>query len=227
MSNVLVIAAHPDDEILGVGGTVKKHTLKGDDVYCVILGEGQASRFDKDSSISKKMIEDLHTDTINAIKTVGYRDVEFYSLPDNRFDSVDLLDIIKIIEQIITRIKPEIIYTHHFGDRNVDHRLTYEAVLTACRPCVFEHVKKILLFETPSSTEWDFTYRHNSFNPNVFIDISSTIDFKLDAMAYYKTELKEYPHPRSLKALKVVAQKRGITVNKEYAEAFELIRSVE
>ncbi|WP_427338095.1 PIG-L deacetylase family protein [Caloranaerobacter sp. DY30410] len=227
MSKILVIAAHPDDEILGVGGTVKKHVNKGDIVDCLILGEGMTSRGKKREDTDKKILDKLHEDTLNAAKIIGYRNVYFSNLPDNRFDSIDLLDIIKEVEKYVDMLKPDIIYTHHYGDLNIDHRKTFESVITACRPVGEYSVKEIYTFETPSSTEWNFKYEDNIFKPNVFIDIEDTIKDKLDAIACYKTEIRDYPHPRSLKALKIIAQRWGIIVGKKYVEVFELIRKVD
>lgn len=226
MNKVLVIAAHPDDEILGIGGTVKRHVDNGDLVNCVILGEGMTSRKDKRLDTRKIEINSLHEDAKKAAKIIGFEQIYFESLPDNRFDSIDLLDIIKIIERYIERLKPNIVYTHHHGDRNIDHRLTFDAVLTACRPVGDYSVKEIYAFETPSSTEWDFSYGSNSFVPNIFVDIENTLQDKLNAMACYKTELKEYPHPRSLEALEIIAARWGTVIGKRYVEAFELIRKI-
>lgn len=226
MNKVLVIVAHPDDEILGVGGTIRKHVDNGDLVNCLILGEGLTSRKGKRSDTDKFSITSLHEDAKIAGKILGFEQIYFESLPDNRFDSIELLNIIKIVEKYVDELKPNIIYTHHRGDRNIDHRLTYEAVLTACRPVGEYSVKEIYSFETPSSTEWDFTYKSNSFMPNVFIDIEGTIQNKLEAMKCYVTEIKDYPHPRSLEALSIIAKRWGIVVGKKYVEAFELILKI-
>ena len=226
MNKILVVAAHPDDEILGVGGTVKKHNIQGDEVYTLILGEGMTSRTENREDTSNKKIQKLHQQTIEAAEIIGFKKVFFSDFPDNRFDTIDLLDIIKEIEKYIDKIKPEIVYTHHIGDLNIDHEKTFRAVLTATRPFSECSVKKLYTFETPSSTEWNFNYENNRFNPNVFIDIEGTIDDKLEAMKCYKSELKKYPHPRSIKSLEIIAQKWGTVVGKKYAEAFRLIREI-
>lgn len=225
MSNVLVIVAHPDDEILGVGATIAKHVGNGDECFALILGEGMTSRYANRELADSLRVEELHKDTFNAAKIIGYKNVYLENLPDNRFDSVDLLDIIKIVEKYVDKIKPDIIYTHHSGDLNIDHRKTYEAVLTATRPIDKDCVKEIYCFETVSSTEWNFEYM-NSFKPNYFVEITETLEIKLIAMKCYKSELNEFPHPRSLENLKASAKKWGSVVGREYAEAFEVVRVI-
>jgi LmbE family N-acetylglucosaminyl deacetylase len=225
MKKVLVIAAHPDDEILGVGGTVLKHVKDGDECIGIILGEGMTSRYDKRELADNSKVEKLHEDTYKAAQFVGYKKVYMESLPDNRFDSVPLLDIIKIIEKYIEDIKPDIIYTHFSGDLNIDHKITFEAVLTATRPIGDEYVKEIYAFETVSSTEWNFSSATN-FKPNYFVDTTETLDGKLKAMECYKSELREFPHPRSNINLKASALKWGSVIGKNYAEAFEVVRII-
>lgn len=223
MSRVLVVAAHPDDEILGLGGCIRKRVNNGDEVTCLILGEGMTSRDD----IDQADLERLHNDTMEASKIIGFKTVRFADFPDNKFDSVPLLGIIKVVSALVDEIKPEIVYTHHHGDLNIDHRKTYEAVITACRPVGDYSVKEIYAFETPSSTEWNFTYGQDSFKPNVFVDIEQEMNLKIKAMDCYKTELRAFPHPRSLEALRIIAGKWGTVVGKRYVEAFELVRKVE
>lgn len=225
MSNILVIVAHPDDEILGVGATIAKHVQNGDNCTGLILGEGMTSRYDKRDLADVSKIEELHKDIFQAAKVIGYEKVYLENLPDNRFDSVDLLDIIKIVEKYIEEIKPDVIYTHHIGDLNVDHRRTYEAVLTASRPIGENYVKEIYAFETVSSTEWNFQLE-SSFRPNLFIDITDTLSIKLQAIKHYETEMRDFPHPRSLENLEAVAKKWGSVISRQYAEAFQVIRVI-
>ena len=227
MSRVFVIAAHPDDEILGVGGTVVKHVNKGDEVYALVLGEGQTSRWQKREMADAEVLKSLHEDSYKSAKVIGFKEIFFESLPDNRFDSVTLLDVVKIIEKYIEDLKPDIIYTHHSGDLNVDHRVTHQAVLTASRPFGDYSVRQIYGFQTVSATEWNFGSRENAFYPQKFVDITDTFEVKCNAMKEYKSELREFPHPRSLKMLKSVAEVWGATVGLEKAEAFEVIRIVE
>lgn len=134
LKTILVVAAHPDDEILGVGGTVARHVAKGDQVYAMILGEGQTSRGEHREDISLDIVEELHKNTLESAQKIGYQDVFFAYFPDNRFDSIDLLDIVKTVEQMVHKLQPQIIYTHYSGDLNIDHQCTARAVLTATRP---------------------------------------------------------------------------------------------
>jgi LmbE family N-acetylglucosaminyl deacetylase len=230
MQKILVIAAHPDDEILGCGSTLRKHILVGDEVYCLILGQGIASRMQKYIqgdvlSISQftysQELGGLQKDAKAAAEIIGFKQSELLSNPDNAFDTVSLLSITKSIEFYLGLWKPEIIYTHH-QDLNIDHKLTFQAVMTACRPGC-STVKEIYCFETPSSTEWAFD---GSFKPNVFVDITKTIDSKLKAISCYKTELRKPPHPRSLLRLISRAQYWGQVSGTDLAEAFELIRKI-
>lgn len=227
MNRVLVIAAHPDDEVLGVGSTVARHVKNGDVATCLILGEGQTSRFTEREAAGQGIIEELHKDTLLAAKELGYESVHFANLPDNRFDHVDLLDIVKIVEKEIREFQPNMIYTHYAGDLNIDHQLTYRAVLTATRPIHPYTVKEIYTFETLSSTEWNFTSDRRGFCPNVFHDIEDFFQNKIKAMKHYKSELCEFPHPRSLRAMEIQAQRWGSVVGRNYVEAFELVRKVD
>ena len=226
MSKLLVVAAHPDDEILGVGATIAKRVKNGDEAYALILGEGQTSRWDKRDLASKSCVSELHKDTLDAAEIIGYKKVYFENIADNRFDSVDLLDVVKCVEKYIKELNPDVVYTHHLGDLNIDHQITHKAVLTATRPIGDYPVKEIYAFETVSSTEWNFGNRENLFVPNVFEDVTNFLEKKCEAMVAYKSELCKYPHPRSLRMLKAVAEKWGATVGFEYVEAFEVIRVV-
>lgn len=225
MKRVLVVAAHPDDEILGVGATVAKHVAQGDEVYALILGEGQTSRGEHREDISQGVVEELHKNTMESASKVGYRNVYFENFPDNRFDQVDLLDIVKAVEHKIREIQPEIIYTHYSGDLNIDHQYTARAVLTATRPIGDYPVKEIYAFETLSSTEWNFDYSvQPAFSPNVYVDITEYYEKKEAAMNCYVSELCQYPHPRSLEGMDVLSRTRGIAAGMKRAEAFMLIR---
>ena len=222
---ILVIAAHPDDELLGVGGTIRKLTNQGAECHAVIVGEGVTSRSDKRSDVDSCALMELKKDAQAASKIVGYKTIEFCELPDNRLDSMDLLDIIKVIMPYIEKYRPETIFTHHHGDLNIDHRIVCEAVLTACRPIGHYFVERIYAFETPSSTEWNYIYE-KPFTPNVYFDVTDTIDTKIEGMKCYRSESARYPHPRSAEALKALAEYRGSNVGVEMAEAFICMREV-
>lgn len=226
MNNVLVFAAHPDDELLGLGATIKQLTQKGVMANAIILGEGLTSRKEIRTATSHEALDELKNNTLTAAKIIGYSNVDFCDLPDNRFDNVDLLDIIKTISAYIEKYEPDTIFTHHHGDLNIDHRITFDAVVTACRPVNNYCVQNIILFETPSSTEWNFKYGDSAFRPNLFFDISNTVQYKLQAMECYLTETTVFPHPRSSESLETIAKRWGSVVGKRYVEAFEILRSI-
>lgn len=225
MDKVLIFAAHPDDELLGVGGTVRRLADEGKVVRAVILAEGLTSRNDKRSDTDKQELLELQSDARKAAELVGYTSIDFCGLPDNRMDSVDLLDIIKVISRFVDKYDPDTIFTHHHGDLNIDHRRTCEAVLTACRPVNRNIVKRIYAFETPSSTEWNYTYQE-PFCPTVFFDVTGTLEAKVQGMGCYRTESTVYPHPRSPEALRALARYRGSNVGFGMAEAFVLLREL-
>jgi LmbE family N-acetylglucosaminyl deacetylase len=228
-NRILIIAAHPDDEVLGLGATVHDliHIHKCT-VRAVILGEGITSRSDERNR--EQWSKELATHRANihsAAKEIGYESVGIYDFPDNRFDSVALLDIVKVIEKEKNDFQPSVIFTHHGGDTNIDHRRTFEAVITATRPMRGEVVRTVFAFETPSSTEWQAFNYPNYFQPNVFFTVSREgIDAKIKAMEHYEFERRVFPHPRSPEALETLARRHAITIGADYAEAFMLIRSI-
>ena len=220
--NCLIVAAHPDDEVLGCFGTVAKLIHKGWLVNTLILSGGKTSR----GAVKPQEIEILRKEMHAANALIGILHVTQADFPDNSFDSVPLLEIVKRIEKEISVIKPEIIFTHHIGDMNIDHQITHKAVLTATRPMKNECVKSIYAMEIPSSTEWNSFAPATAFIPNVFSDISETIDLKIKAMGCYLSELREYPHPRSLQHIKEMAKVNGTKVGLEYCENFMLVRRI-
>lgn len=224
MKKILIVVAHPDDEVLGCFGTVARLVKEGYEAYTLILGEGKTSRDEKRIVDNKKNeIEILNSEIKKANDIIGIKKCFVYDFPDNRFDSVDLLDIIKVISKIKEEIKPDIIFTHYGNDLNIDHKITYQAVITATRPMENESVKEIYSFEILSSTEWQYPI---SFSPDVFFDIKDTIELKLSAMKCYKSELCEYPHPRSLEGIELNAKYNGMRVGKNYVEAFKSVRVI-
>lgn len=221
---ILIVASHPDDEVLGCFGTVAKLIKEGYEAYTLILGEGVTSRdIKRDRDARESEISSLREQIIKANETVGIKDIFIENFPDNRFDSVDLLDFIKKVSEIKERVKPDIIFTHYERDLNIDHQLTLQAVLTATRPMVNESVKEIYSFEILSSTEWNYPL---TFSPDIYFDISETLNLKIKAMSEYKSELREYPHPRSLEAIELNAKYWGFRVGKEAVESFKTIRVI-
>ena len=223
---ILIIAAHPDDEVLGCGGTIVRLTGEGHDVYVAILGEGITSRYDKREQADQGIIKDLHGRSRQVSKLLGVKELCLHDLPDNRFDTVPLLDIVKTVEKLINQFQPQIVYTHHGGDLNIDHAITHRAVMTATRPIQDCPVKEIYAFEVPSSTEWAFGQFQPSFQPNVFMDISATLETKIQAMQIYESEARFFPHPRSPEAVQAIARRWGSVTGFIAAEAFQLIRGI-
>lgn len=224
MKKILIVAAHPDDEVLGCFGAVSR-MIKGlncqkHEAFSLILGSGKDSR----GGVSQDEKEILQAEMLKANEVIGIKEVFNGNFPDNAFDSVPILKIIKFIENITQKIKPDIIFTHHNGDMNIDHQITQQAVLTATRPMIGESIKEIYSFYIASSTEWG-SYT-STWQPNVFIDVSQTIEDKISAMACYKSELREYPHPRSLEHLRDLAKVAGSKVGLKAAEEFRLLRSI-
>lgn len=224
------MVAHPDDELLGLGATMYKlineYSCK---IRVVILGEGITSRSDTRNPEKWQNELEIHRNNIESARNViGYESVAIYDFPDNRFDTVALLDIIKTIEKEKHAFDPEVIFTHHRGDVNIDHQRTFEAVLTACRPLREEKVNTIISFETPSGTEWIApTDSSRHFIPNMFVEVSEEgVQAKIEGMESYEFEKRVYPHPRSPEAIEIQAQRWGIVVGKKYAEAFSVVRSV-
>ena len=225
-NSILVVAAHPDDEILGCGGTMTRLAGEGHEVRIAILAEGMSSRYAHREDADQQQLQHLHARAQQAADKVGAKGLVLCKLPDNRLDTVPLLDVVKTVEDLVARFRPEIIYTHHPGDLNVDHGVVHRAVLTATRPMTGQCVRDVYAFEVPSSTEWAFQRLEPSFRPNVFVDIADSLETKIAALACYDTETRKFPHPRSPEALRAIATRWGSVVGLQAAEAFELIRSV-
>ncbi len=222
---ILVVAAHPDDEVLGCGGTIARHAADGDSVQILIVGEGATSRQrSRNLAVQANVLEELAEAAKRAGEILGAREVEIVGLPDNRMDSLDRLDLVKIIEVRVEKHKPEIVYVHHAGDVNVDHRRLHEAVITACRPIPGKSVREIFSYEVASSTEWQTTGSAPSFNPNCFVDISDKWELKRLALEAYASEMRPWPHARSMEALEYLARWRGAQVGVQAAEAFCVLR---
>lgn len=222
MASILVVAAHPDDEVLGCGGTIARHVADGNEVHVLILGEGVMSR----PAASRAELEPHRAAARRANEILGVQTLTLHDYPDNRLDSVDRLDVTQFVESHVRKHAPAIVYTHHWADLNHDHTRSSECVVTACRPAPEQMVRRILCFEVPSSTGWRGPQR-DAFDPNWFVDISKTLAVKLAALAAYAHELRDFPHPRSHEAVTHLARWRGATVGVDAAEAFVLVRNLE
>ena len=228
MSNaVAVLAAHPDDEVLGCGGTLARLAGEGRPVHILLLADGETSRVSGSAhAMDPGRLAARNAAAEVACKVLGCASVELLSLPDNRLDRLELLDVVKDVEAFVQRYQPSTVLTHHSGDVNIDHRVVHEAVITACRPQPGHAVKELLFFEVPSSTEWRPPGSGEPFIPNWFVYISRTLARKLEALQAYEAELRAFPHPRSLKAVEALAQWRGATAGVKAAEAFILGRKL-
>jgi LmbE family N-acetylglucosaminyl deacetylase len=223
--SILILVAHPDDEVLGCGGTIAKLTDQGANVHIAFLADGVFSR-NGDIAAQNDELKARRTAAQKACDILGVKSVFFGEFPDNRMDTIALLDITKAVEELIVEYKPEVVFTHHAGDVNIDHRRMHEAVVTACRPQLDHPVKTLLCFEVPSSTEWQLPGSAPAFTPNWFVNISDTLDRKLAALDAYAAELRDWPHPRSRQGVEHLAHWRGATVGVDAAEAFILGRQL-
>lgn len=205
--NILCVVAHPDDETLGCGATLAKHTAAADRVHVVCLADGVSSRGEAD-------LKRRRAESESACASLGAL-VEFHDLVDNRMDAHPLITVVALVEEALRWFRPSIVYTHHAGDLNVDHRITHAAVNVACRPQPGCTVKQLLYFEVPCSTAWGA-----GFQPTWYVDVTATIEKKLSAAVEYASELRDWPHPRSLPGINYLAAMRGAAIGVQAAEAF-------
>ena len=227
MKNILVVCAHPGDEILGCGGTLALHAGRGDKVHVAVLGDGWTSRVKS----PEKGLEVLDLDVLEkqgraALTTLGIEEVEYFRFPDNRFDSVAMLDLVKVVERIKGHFMPDVVFTNSTHDLNIDQQKTCRAVVTAFRPQPGEKFTELYAFEALSSTEWNQADTPKNFNPNVFVNIEATLGMKLDAFRHLTSEVRPWPHARSLDSIEYHAKSRGASVGVGAAEAFMLLRAV-
>ena len=218
--NVLVVAAQPDDEILGLGGTLSRHAAAGDDVTVLLLADHGSARYDDDR------IREVRRAARAAADILGVGEVRFGELEDQKLDARPILEVTQRVEAVLREVQPEVIYTHHRGDINRDHAVVHEATLTAARPYSAPGVRRIVCYATPSATEWAGPYPESSFLPNLYVDISEYLETKLRAMGEYPTELRDPPHPRSLEALRSHAAYWGSVIGVAAAEPFVIVREI-
>jgi len=219
---VLVVAAHPDDEALGCGGTAARLAAEGSEVHILFLADGETAR----GEVSSDAIAERNSMASQAARALGANPPICLKFPDNRLDSVDLLDLVQAVEQHASAIEPDLVFTHFPNDLNVDHRRCSQAVLTAFRPTPGQSVRTILAFEVPSSTEWQFGDSATGFAPSAFFDIADYLACKLQALKAYESEMRAFPHPRSMEAVDALARWRGATIGSSAAEAFMVLRTI-
>lgn len=222
---VLAVVAHPDDEVIGVGGTLARHAERGDEVTVVVLAEGKSSRKPRYEALPEDVRRAARAETEEACRLLGVAHLHPHELPDNRLDSLDLLDLVKLVDGHLAEVAPEVVYTHHGGDLSIDHELVHRAVMTATRPLPGCPVRWVFAFETASATEWNFR-QAAAFQANYFVDIEAQLERKLAAMAAYRSELREPPHPRSLAAIERNARAWGSRCGLGAAEAFRVVRGL-
>ncbi|MFN7933204.1 MAG: PIG-L deacetylase family protein [Bryobacteraceae bacterium] len=217
---VLIVAAHPDDELLGVGGTAAAHARRGDEVHALILCEGVSVRYGPERAA------EIAAEAQRAARILGVSQIKMGRLPEQRLDELCLLQVIQEIEPVLASYEPHVVYTHFGGDMNRDHRIVSEAVLVAARPCSAPFLRELLMFETASSTEWSSPGLLPAFQPNLFVDITSHLDAKIEAFQCYSHEVKPCPHPRSPECLRARAQHWGSFICRQAAEPFLVVRSI-
>lgn len=227
MATVLAVMAHPDDEVLGCGATLARHAGAGDTVHVLFLADGETARQGSyDPAALADAVAAREDQARAAARVLGCQPPRFARRPDNRLDGVDLLDLAKAVEAVLAEVAPAIVYTHHAGDLNVDHRRVREAVLTACRPLPGRPVRRLYGCEVLSSSEWGDPAAAG-FRPRRYVGAVETLDAKLRALACYGAEMAPYPHPRSPEAVRALAVLRGAECGLDTAEAFEVIREID
>ena len=217
---VLVIAPHPDDEVLGCGGTIVRHAKQGDSVYVCIVTKAYAPDW------SEEFLKNRPLEIAESNKILNITRTYFLDYPTVKLDTIPQKELNEAIAKVVSEISPQVLYVPHRGDLTTDHRLVFDAAMVVVRPKPVAVIKRVLSYETLSETEWAAPFPESAFMPNVYVDISDALETKLKAMAAYKTELKEYPHPRSLEAISALAKVRGSAIRVEAAEAFMLVREI-
>ena len=228
VKRVMVIAAHPDDEVLGCGATIAKEIANGSEVRVIIMADGITARYETVSEEAERELQTLYTTSCEALKVLGVpnENILYCRYADMKMNTIPFIDLVLRIRKETQAFKPSVVYTHHRGDYNVDHRVVFDVVIAATRPCPHEHTpQQLYAFEVNSSTEWASPLI-NPFAPTVYVNVEQTIEKKMAALLRYTTEVRDYPHPRSPDGVEILAKKRGLDVGMRYAEAFELIREI-
>lgn len=217
---VLVVSTHPDDETLGCGGTILKHVDNGDDVYWCVTTKGFEPNW------SKEILDKKYNEVMTVSKMYGFKETFMLNLPTTKLDEISKADIIDKFRNVFQKVKPEYIYVVNRSDIHTDHQQVFDAVMINCKSFNISGIKRIMCYETLSSTEVVPPFIERTFIPNVYVDISKYMDKKLDIMSQYKTEIQDGNAPRSLKVIKALAQYRGSVIGAEYAESFMLVREI-
>lgn len=221
---VLIIAAHPDDEVLGAGGTIAKYAMQGAEIKLLIVTDGSTSQYREDAFLAEKIAQKKR-ETQTAADVLGIKEVIYGGLPDMKLDVTAHIQVNQVIENVLDAFQPNVVFTHFHGDVNMDHQCVHRSTLVACRPVGGQCVKEVYSYYVPSSTDWSVQNAVDTFMPNVFVDIDGVYaEKKYAAMACYATELRTYPHPRSVEALKVLDKANGIHVGLNAAECFMVHR---
>lgn len=217
---VLVIAAHPDDETIGAGGTIARHVAHGNQVYWCVVTQGYSPPWSEETlAAARRQVDEVQ-------RVLGIQDVFMCGFPTVKLNTVPYIDLCSALQQVVDQVRPEVVYTTPRDDINQDHRIVYEATLVAARPLPGSSVRRLLCYEIGPTARFGLPAGSTGFVPNVFVDISQYLGKKLEAIQCYRTELREYPHPRSIEGLRLLAQERGLSVGLKAAECFQLIREL-
>lgn len=226
MKKILVIAAHPDDEVLGMGGTVARLADEGVECHLLIVTDGSSAQY-RDSDHLQEIIAAKKLETKNCADMLGFKSIHYGELPDMKLDMTPHIAINQIIEKVIEEVRPDTVFTHFWGDVNKDHQEVYKSTLVAVRPVFGQVVKELYCYRVPSSTEWTPNKADTMFLPNYFVDIHQYAEQKYKAFACYSTELRDYPHPRSVQYLRETDKSAGLRVGLPSAEEFMLLRKLD
>lgn len=218
--NILVISAHPDDEVIGAGGTIARHVAQGDDVYWCVVTQGYTPPWPEEAlQAARQQVYEVQS-------VLGIREVFFCGFPTVKLNAVPYMELNSAIQRVVDQVRPETVYTTPRDDINQDHRIVFESTLVACRPLPGTSVRRLLCYEITTTTRFGLAPGASGFYPNVYVDISRYLDKKMEAMQVYQTEVREFPHPRSLEGIRLFAQERGVSMGFEAAECFQLIRDL-
>lgn len=222
---ILVIVAHPDDEVYGMGGTIAKLSAQGHEVHTLIVTDGCTAQYAGCPNL-REIIEKKHQEALEANTLLGVKQVHFGTFPDMRLDTVPHVEVNRLIEETVDAVKPDIVYTHFYGDVNLDHQMVYRSTLVAVRPVPGQCVHALYAYYVPSSTEWSPQLAHTAFLPNTMVDITEYTAQKEAAILAYQTEIRHYPHPRAAQYVREMDHARGLQWGMGSSEVFLLLRQI-